>query len=232
MSRKQGPIQTPEDAARHWDIVRALNEMPIDGSIWLNDPPYSSYPPSIAFKAAQMQSEEKAILFLRRIKEMIFMEKKNIIKWRYLEDAAFELGLDAARLKRDFDGKAQERFSEDLELAGVLGVTAFPTLFFENKESKRLSIKGYQDYRQFEKIILELLPHARKKEYDKSPLGLFKYFYTLTTKEISFLSEISMEEAEKILNQLCEEGIISRFVSTSGVIWINKSGSLSTLRYA
>jgi 2-polyprenyl-6-methoxyphenol hydroxylase-like FAD-dependent oxidoreductase/predicted DsbA family dithiol-disulfide isomerase len=231
LSRRQGPIQSPEDAARHWDIVRALNEMPMDGSIWLNDPPYSSYPPSIAFKAAQMQSEEKAILFLRRIKEMIFMEKKNIIKWRYLEDAAFELGLDAARLKRDFDGKAQERFSEDLELAGVLGVTAFPTLFFENKNGQRLSMKGYQDYRQFEKIILELLPHAKKKEYDKSPLGLFKYFYTLTTKEFSFLSDIGMEETEAILNRLCEEGKISQFKSSSGVIWINQSIVMSNLRY-
>jgi hypothetical protein len=75
------------------------------------------------------------------------------------------------------------------------------------------------------------LPHAKKKEYDKSPLGLFKYFYTLTTKEFSFLSDIGMEETEAILNRLCEEGKISQFKSSSGVIWINQSIVMSNLRY-
>jgi hypothetical protein len=42
-----------------------------DGDIWLEDPLPSSYPPSIAFKAAQMQDGDLAILFLRRIKEML-----------------------------------------------------------------------------------------------------------------------------------------------------------------
>ena len=31
--------------------------MPIDGDVWLEDPLNSSYPPSIAFKAAEMQDK-------------------------------------------------------------------------------------------------------------------------------------------------------------------------------
>jgi hypothetical protein len=39
---------------------------------------HSSYPPSIAFKAAQIQSNDKAISVLRRLQEMI-LSKKEIL---------------------------------------------------------------------------------------------------------------------------------------------------------
>ena len=91
-----GSISKPSDVAHHWDEVSVYYEMPIDGDVWLEDPLPSSYPPSIAFKAAQIQDEKKAIEFLRKIREMVFLEKKNITKWQYLELAAKQVGLDAA----------------------------------------------------------------------------------------------------------------------------------------
>src|SRR5690554_7679262 len=60
-----GGISSPKDVAGHWDEVSVHYDMPIDGDLWLEDPLNSSYPPSIAFKAAQMQDEEKAFLFMR-----------------------------------------------------------------------------------------------------------------------------------------------------------------------
>ncbi|HMT75893.1 MAG TPA: DsbA family protein, partial [Chitinophagaceae bacterium] len=69
-SYNSGGISKPSDVAHHWDEVSAYYDMPIDGDVWLEDALSSSYPPSIAFKAAQMQDNEKAILFLREIREM------------------------------------------------------------------------------------------------------------------------------------------------------------------
>ena len=63
-SYNSGGISKPSDVAHHWDEVSQYYDMPIDGDIWLEDPLMSSYPPSIAFKAAQLQDQEKAILFL------------------------------------------------------------------------------------------------------------------------------------------------------------------------
>jgi predicted DsbA family dithiol-disulfide isomerase len=71
-SYNSGGISKPSDVAHHWDEVSVYYDMPIDGNVWLEDPLNSSYPPSIAFKAAQMQDNEKAILFLREIREMVF----------------------------------------------------------------------------------------------------------------------------------------------------------------
>lgn len=72
-----GGISKPSDVAHHWDEVSAYYEMPIDGDVWLEDPLHSSYPPSVAFKAAQIQSNEKALLFMRRIREMVFLKKRT-----------------------------------------------------------------------------------------------------------------------------------------------------------
>ena len=93
-SYNSGGISKPSDVAHHWDEVSVYYDMPIDGNIWLEDPLSSSFPPSIAFKAAQMQDNEKASLFLREIREMVFLQKKNITKWEHLEFAGKKVGLD------------------------------------------------------------------------------------------------------------------------------------------
>ena len=50
-----GCIGKPSDVASHWDEVSIHYDMPIDGDLWVEDPLDSSYPPSIAFKAAKIQ---------------------------------------------------------------------------------------------------------------------------------------------------------------------------------
>ena len=99
-SYNSGGISKPSDVAHHWDEVSIYYDMPIDGDVWLEDPLPSSYPPSIAFKAAQMQNEDKAILFLREIREMVFLEKKNITKWEHIALAAKKTGLKYRTVKK------------------------------------------------------------------------------------------------------------------------------------
>lgn len=53
-SYNSGGISKPEDVAKHWDEMSQYYQMPINGDVWLIDPLESSFPPSIAFKAAQL----------------------------------------------------------------------------------------------------------------------------------------------------------------------------------
>ncbi len=218
----KGIIKQPSDAAKHWEEVSVAHEMPLDGDVWLEDPLTSSYPPSIAFKAAQMQDTDKAVLFLRRIKEMVFLEKKNIINWRFLERAALTAGLDSAKLLRDMQGRAPELFKEDLAMAEQLHVTVFPTLFFSNCSEKKFMLKGYQPYEKYEEIINQLVPDAKKESIDTDPRSLFRHFSTMTEKEFAFLSNTSKESATETLNSLYQRGVIEKYESKNGVIWINK----------
>jgi predicted DsbA family dithiol-disulfide isomerase len=219
-------ITKPSEVAAHWDEVCSFYEMPVNKNIWLEDPLPSSYPPSIAFKAAQLQDTGKAVLFLRRIREMVFLEKKNIIKKEHLFTAAFDSGLDAARLLRDLEGKAQDMFREDLILSDLLQIKVLPTLFFSNKEGVQLALNGFQPYESFEEIIHQLAPNIVKSTYDRSPQFLFEEFQTLSSKEFAFLRDDSEKEAYDVLYDLNSLNLIKKFESNSGNMWVSNYNSL------
>lgn len=214
-----GGIGKATDVAPHWEEASAYYQMPIDGDVWLEDPLSSSYPPSIAFKAAEMQDKAKSIVFLRRIREMVFLEKKNITKWEHIASAAEYAGLDITQLQKDFEGKAKQLFQEDLELGRKLGVRGFPTLFVSDSLNNQLTVYGFKPYEQFEQAVVKLYPQAEKKKIDVSPEFLFSHYPTLTTKEFAELTGKKLKEAETALELLVKEKKITKFNSKNGPLW-------------
>lgn len=222
-SYNSGGISKPSDVARHWDEVSIYYDMPIDGNVWLEDPLNSSYPPSIAFKAAQMQDNETAVLFLRELREMVFLQKKNIEKWEHIATAAKKAGLDAAQLKTDFDGNAKSFFEEDLELAKSYGVRGFPTMFFLDNSGNREIVYGSKPYAFYETAVLKLHLTATKSEYGKNWEMIFSNYRSLTAKEFSELLGIPKAESEKQLNELVTKGNLEKLTTKNGAIWTIKS---------
>jgi len=214
-----GGISKPSDVAHHWDEMSHYYEMPIDGDVWLEDPLNSSYPPSIAFKAAQLQDEEKAILFLRRIREMVFLEKKNITKWEHLQQAAKETGLDTVLLKKDYEGKAIQLFEEDIAYTRKSGVRGFPALFFSDTSNNRLVLYGFKPYDNFEGSVLKLFPVAVKKAVDSSWENLFHRYSSLTAKEYAVLTGMSRQEAGTVLNKLSADNKLKKIPVKNGELW-------------
>lgn len=225
-SYNSGGISKPADVAHHWDEVSVYYDMPIDGDVWLEDPLHSSYPPSIAFKAAQMQDAEKAILFLREMRELVFLQKKNITKWENITVAAENAGLNVEQLKSDFEGKAKTLFEEDLKLAKQFGVRGFPTLFFADNSGNREIVYGSKPYPFYEIAVLKLNPSLTKMEYSKNWETLFAKHHSLTAKEFSELSGISRSESEKLLNELSGKGTLEKLATKNGAIWKQKNTNL------
>jgi predicted DsbA family dithiol-disulfide isomerase len=193
--------------------------MPIDGDIWLEDPLSSSFPPSIAVKAAQLQDEQIAILFLRRIREMLFLEKKNIMRWKYLEAAAAEVGLNITAFAKAYEGRARIAFQQDLQLARELGVRSFPHLIFTNTAGQTVRLKGHLYYEDLEKAILELNPYAKRCLIDPQPVNLFRHFPTMLEEEFAILSDLITEDARVLLRHLGERGYIERMPTKKGSLY-------------
>lgn len=221
-SYNSGGISKPSDVAHHWDEVSAYYNMPIDGDVWLEDPLPSSYPPSIAFKAAQLQDKQKAIAFLRELRELLFLKKKNITKWEYVEQAAKKTGLDTEQLKKDFEGKAKDLFQEDLDYARQLGVRGFPSIFITDGSGQSEFVYGFRPYVNFETSLKKIYPAAAKVVYKKDWQSLFASYSTLTTREYVELADKSIETGEKELELLYKQGNISKFESKNGPIWMAK----------
>lgn len=216
-----GGISKPADVALHWDEVSEHYDMPIDGDVWLEDPLHSSYPPSIAFKAAQLQSEAKAILFLRELRELVFLKKKNIAKWENISAAAQKVGLNVVQLKSDFEGKATDLFEEDLKLARDMGVRGFPTMYFIDHSGNKELVYGLRPYAFYEMTILKLNPDIRKKEYSKKWEALFEQYNSLSAKEFSELSGMPRTESGTFLKELSTKGELEQLKTKNGSIWIN-----------
>lgn len=221
-SYNSGGISKPSDVAHHWDEVSQYYKMPIDGDVWLEDPLNSSYPPSIAFKAAQLQDEHKAIIFLREIREMVFLQKKNITKWEHIAAAGSKAGLDISKLKEDYESKAKELFEQDLELARSMGVRGFPSVFVTNGADKSEFVYGSKPYNAYEAALGKIYPKAIKMIYPKDWVSLFGHYPTLTTREFAELSELKWEEAEEILEKLQKEKMLTVLNTKNGPLWIKK----------
>lgn len=221
-SYNSGGISKPSDVAHHWDEASLYYDMPIDGDVWLEDPLDSSYPPSIAFKAAEIQNHEKAILFLRELREMVFLKKKNITKWENIVIAAEKSGLDVNQLKADFNGQAKTLFEQDLKLAKEFGVRGFPTLFFVNANGEKEVVYGSKPYPFYETSILKLHPKTLKTVYPKNWEQLFATYHSLSAKEFAELSGTERAESEKVLNELSNQGKLEKLNTKNGSLWILK----------
>lgn len=221
-SYNSGGISKPSDVAHHWDEVSVYYDMPIDGDVWLEDPLPSSYPPSIAFKAAQMQDHTKAVAFLRIIREMVFLQKKNITRWEYLGLAAQKAGLDTTRLKKDYEGNAKILFEEDLKLAREWGVRGFPTMFFTDAAGQKKVVYGSKPYSAYQDAIQQLVPGLSARSYSKEWSALFRMYPSLTAKEFSELAQTARPLAEKLLEELTSDGKLKKLVTKNGSLWILK----------
>lgn len=221
-SYNSGGISKPSDVAHHWDEVSTYYDMPIDGDIWLEDPLASSYPPSIAFKAAQMQNHEKSILFLRELREMVFLRKKNISKWENISVAAQKAGLDVTRLKTDFEDKAKDRFNEDLQLGRKLGIRGFPSILIIDRKGQQQMIAGSKPYSVYVQAITKLHSTHSKRPYDTSWQGLFSKYATLTSREFAELSGTPRKDADSYLQELYAAGKLRKLETKNGALWLSK----------
>ncbi len=218
----KGGIKTPLDAAKHWEEVNISQEMALAGDVWIDDPINSSYPPSIAFKSAQIQDNDKAISFLRRLKELVFLEQKNITKWEVIEEAALSSGLDTAVLKEDIASNGYNLFLLDLELAKKLNVRSFPTFFFLENDKIMETIIGERSYESFKKTIAQYILKTDTLEETHKPETLFSMFHNMTENEYSFISNTPIKETRVILNELYQQDIITKYDSKYDIVWMLK----------
>lgn len=217
-----GGISKPSDVAGHWDEVSPHYRMPIIGDVWLEDPLPSSYPPSIAFKAAELQGHDKAHIFLRRLREQVLVEKKNITKWPVIAEAATFAGLDTARLHSDFTGAAPALFQADLTLARSLGVRGFPTFIFSNADGGREVVYGARPYATFEAAVKAVRPDVQNASVPTDLEGLFQVHASWCAEEVAVVLGIPHEQAVQQLKQAQAKGVAVPVDTRNGSVWRRK----------
>ncbi len=208
------------DIANHFRAVSRHSGMPIDEETTLKDPPQSTWPSNIAFKAAELQSEALAERLLRRMREAAFIEGRNIAKKEVLEELANEAGLDLAKYKEVMDsGKAEIAFREDLRESEDRKIKGFPTLIFKNSEGQEISLVGYRKYEEYESAIDRLTAGGFTKMSTSSLEDFVKKYNRVTTVEVAEVFQFLPSEALTVLTVLEKKGVVKKISLRIGTIW-------------
>ncbi|WP_428911390.1 ClpXP adapter SpxH family protein [Niallia sp. Krafla_26] len=211
-----------ESIAELWDKTACRSGMSCDGSLWLENPISSPYLASIAIKAAELQGRRLGIRFLRKLREMLFLEKQNISTLEVLQACAEKVGLDVAEFLSDIhSNSAAKAFQCDLKITSEMEVTEIPTLVFfnENIEDEGIKITGSYPYEIYEQIIREMLQDSPIRE-TPPPLETFlKHYHVVASKEVAVVYNKSIQEVEKELKKLQLKQVVEKIPAKHGTFW-------------
>lgn len=189
-------ISRPADVAGHWREVGEHSRMPIDGSLWLDNPVLSSYPPSRVFKVLQRKDEKLAGVFLRRAREAVFVWNRNIGQDQVLNDIVNAMGLDgAAIIEEAGSSEAQEMLEADFALSRSLGARGFPTIVLVNEERKGVKIVGARPLETYVAGLRQaLLTEALQARPVPELAVMLQKEERLFSKEIEILYDLEQRE--------------------------------------
>ncbi|MFS0576936.1 DsbA family protein [Sporosarcina sp. 179-K 3D1 HS] len=152
-------ISGPQDVAGHWREVGEHSRMPIDGTLWYDNPIASSFIPSRVYKVIQEKNPELANTFLRRAREELFAFNKNIAQDEVLIALVNQIGFDGqAIVKQSKLSEADTSLHEDFQLVRQLGVRGFPTIVMMNEEQKGVRIVGARTLEDYVNALQQLVP--------------------------------------------------------------------------
>lgn len=182
-------IYKPADVAPHWREVGEHSRMPIDGSLMIDNPVQSSYPPSRVYKVIQKNHNDAlAYEFLRRAREELFAFNQNISEPSVMIEIVNKLGLDGEAIVNEAEQPAgQQLLNEDFSLARSLGARGFPTIIMINEENKGVKIIGG---RPFESYVDGLKQVLNKEELQ--PIPQLSLSNLLEKEKLLFSKEIEV----------------------------------------
>lgn len=157
-------VSRPLQMAPYWIQVRHMANVPIDESLWFADPPESSFPACTAVKAAELQSCELGEAYLRRLREGVMLNRRNIARPSVLLEIAEETAqqfaaFDVDRFAVDRDStQARAAFADDVRQARYLGINRFPALAVRREGRPGLIAIGYRPYEALERLVQDLVP--------------------------------------------------------------------------
>ncbi|WP_164669764.1 DsbA family protein [Virgibacillus doumboii] len=191
-------IHGPADVAGHWREVGEQTRMPIDGSLMIDNPVHSSYPPSRVFKVIQKQDVELASVFLRRAREAVFAFNQNIADKSVLVDIVNKLGLDGEEIVKEAESEnGQKLLNEDFALAASLGARGFPTIIMVNEENKGVKIVGGRPLEYYISGLKQVLDKEDLKPKQQPALSnLLEKEELLFSKEIEEMYDLEKKDID------------------------------------
>jgi putative protein-disulfide isomerase len=197
-------IFKPADVAGHWREVGEYSRMPIDGSLMIDNPVQSSYPPSRVFKVIQKHHHDAlAYEYLRRAREALFAFNQNISDPSVMIEIVNHLGLDGEAIVNEAEQPSgQQLLNEDFSLARSLGARGFPTIIMINEENKGVKIVGGRPFESYVDGLKQVLNKEELKPKSQPSLSsLLEKEKLLFSKEIEVMYDVNQADVQSFVEK-------------------------------
>lgn len=228
-----GSVDSPQALAAMWTQASAHYRMPINPQVLHDDPPSSSYPSCIAYKVLEAINAPRAALFLRRIREMLMVEGKNIARADVLLQAATACGFSGNEFDESSFESGQAAFEDDLKLARQLGVGGFPTVLVKGNTADAVKLVGAREYTAYEQALETLHLRPVKQALPASVETLLQRLGSLCLREAVTLVDANEgrdatddDDAAAALQALVSEGKADVVETPFGNLWRWKAKAL------
>ncbi len=206
-----------EERSKMADNMEALGEqfnMGVSGKVMREYPVSSSFPPSLAYLAVKKQSESLALIYLRRLREAVYIEEKDISKEAVLVELASELAIDHDQFLVDFYGsEVLDELEYDIAYTVMNGVTGFPSIVIYGLDGTSMIIRSVNDINIFIDAMDRFKIAANEKnKYDTSNVLLTSHY-------------LSDREVASKINAYFSDDFIKEFEVDDNVMTLNVNGS-------
>lgn len=211
-----------ETIAELWEKTASRTGMSCDGNLWFENPVSSPYLASIAIKSAELQGKKKGIGFLRKLQEVLFLEKQNVSNFDVLKNCARNVGLDVEEFVTDIHSEtAAKAFQCDLKITNEMDVQEIPTLVFFNSniEEEGIKITGLYPYEVYVQILEEMLSEKPEPAQPPSLETFLKQYKMVASKEVAVVYDLTIAQAEKEMKKLLLKQKVEQIPAKYGMFW-------------
>lgn len=212
-------VSRPLHLGPQWFQVQQISGMPIDDRIWIDDPPASSYPACIAVKAAEFQGPAAGERYLRRVREAVMLERRNVARWNVLLALADELAVDTgavgvidrARFGHDLASEAaREAFRNDLKDARYRDIGRFPTLMLRRMDGPGIILTGYRPYQALLDAVIQIAPRLERLRIAQDSIAYAAAWDSVLSREVAEALDLEADAATAALDAAASDGLLVR----------------------
>lgn len=192
-----------------------------DDEAWFQNPP-CHYTASIAVKAAEMQGKTAGHKFLRKLREKLFLENRNISDDNILIQCAEEAELDINEFIKDMKLRGTLKALQcDMRITSEMNVTVLPTLVFFNLDTSDEGIKvtGDYPYEVYVQILTEMLGERPVPNSPPDLLDFMKKYKFVATKEIGLVYNYDCSQVEREMKKFQLKQLVEKVPVKHGTFW-------------
>ncbi|WP_010093587.1 ClpXP adapter SpxH family protein [Ornithinibacillus scapharcae] len=212
----------PKKLREIWERTASRTGMSCDGDLWIENPIHSPAIAYLAIKAAELQGIRYGKVFLRKIQESLFLQKKDISNKNVLLECAEAAKLDLQEFKNDLHSlSAKKALQCDYKLSKEMEIDYMPTMVFfhKNIEEQGIKISGLYPYEIYVRVLSEMLDHLPIPSQCPSLEEFVAHYGVVGTKEVSVVYNWSMEKSEREMKKLTLKQIVERIPAKHGTFW-------------